>query len=151
MNDAEYEFQKDRIVAAVWRWKSVLPLSVWQIDQDVFRGNIPDAPFNVVGETKPLYEYMRAKIRWNVEYIHQEQVDDDELDKFVVHELLHCLLDRFTHFARSTDETMPSSDVEQDVTIMTHAVVLAYMAGWRDAKDSLEPDIYDQIAASVAV
>lgn len=153
MTDAEYERTKDRIWARVKKWKEILPLGLWLIDQDFFDGPLPgikdEGEFSpALGMADPNWEYLHATIKWSVPKI--KDATDEELDKYVVHELVHCLIDRLTAFATNPDVRMNHGDVEQDTTILTTAILWTHTAGWNEAKDSLEPDVYEQMARSVA-
>ena len=52
-----------------------------------------------------------------------------------------------TQYAVGTYDTkMDPGQLEQSITIVAQAFQWTHTAGWNAAKDSLEPDVYEQIA-----
>ena len=90
MNDAEYEAQKERVLALFTEWTERLALSHWDFYYEWHRQNPKDHKDGVIMSVTPEWEYLHAKV-----WVYLEETvkrDDDFLRRDVVHELAHCLL-----------------------------------------------------------
>ena len=150
MNEAEYCRAKGRIERVAAKWKPIIASS-WDISQHFYDGPLPDGErgyIDAVAETRGNWYYKHAMISWSVE--HMRGLDDAELDRVVIHELIHCVLDAMTCYARNEyGESCPQGIVEQTTTEMTWALYGAYTSGWNEGVSESQPDVYDQMAASV--
>jgi predicted acylesterase/phospholipase RssA len=131
MTDKEYRRTKKRVEKLIERWRHILWLSQWQVDVTYFRE--PPAEMNhgdacALMDITPRWEYLRAHLR-----IHMPQVallDADDLEKAVLHELLHCVV---------CEMRTNKSDVRHEERVVSHltkAVWAARLTGFNDAKSA---------------
>ena len=129
MNDREFQKNTKRIQGLMKKWKAVLPLGWWHIEHSYYREPWKESSgygSNALAETQADWQYMHAHIQWNVSDM--GDVDDADLQKYVVHELTHCLLDSLTRFARG-DGGCDAGIIEQSTTHVAMAIEWAYAAG----------------------
>jgi len=89
LNDAEFEFQRERVTKALAAWSPVFGLENWLVEFKFNRGpadgQSPDSP----AVSWPLWEYMTARIEFNLTEI--ARLNQFELENVVIHELLHLV------------------------------------------------------------
>jgi hypothetical protein len=93
MNDEEFARQKARIEPLIARWVEPIGLGWWTLTFGYCRGE-----FEVDGESAPQalacctanWRYLHAYIEFNMSRV--QNVDDDELERGFVHELMHVFL-----------------------------------------------------------
>ena len=140
MNDREFKQQQVRIQKAMARWKEILPLGRWDITPEYFREPWQErsgVPSSAVAETYADWRYLHASIRWNTPKILDSS--DGELTMYVIHELMHCLIDELTEYATGTGAgdgmRADMGQIEQTTTELTLAIQWAYAAGLKARKD----------------
>jgi predicted SprT family Zn-dependent metalloprotease len=132
VTDKEARQQQRRLGKLIDRWKKRLGMEAWDISHYFDRERFEDNP-NTLAETKADWRYEHASISWSLPVV--EQHADDELERIVVHEYLHCLTDQLKRYAlREHEETADMHQVEQSVTVLTLAVVFAYRTGLQERR-----------------
>lgn len=132
MLDKEFRETKRRIEGLIERWRHILWLSHWQIDVTYCR----EAPADMDGpgeqcahmDILPRWEYMTAAIRVNMPQV--SHLDMDDLERTVLHELLHCVVCEIRD-----GKPKRSANEERVVSHLTKALWAARLTGWNDSKD----------------
>lgn len=154
MNDAEFEQQKDRVQAMMEKWKAILPLGTWLITPRYHRDGVDKKGHksDAVATTTPNWVYLHASIDWNMPEV--EDATDAELESYVVHEYVHILIDELVRYATRQDDyeglTADWANVEHVTSTLTLGIVWAHRADPEKYEQPEEPDIYAQIAQSLA-
>ena len=142
MNDAEYEVQRERVKTLVAKWLDILPLRHWEITSNYYQGLLDrddGKHAEALGLCEPDWRYMHATISWALGKV--QSADDDQLERYVVHELMHCMLDQFTHYAeRDRENAMDHSQVENQVQNLTLAIVWAHHDGIQAGRRAAEAE-----------
>ena len=93
LTDAEFEEQRQRILALIDRWQTCLGLRWWKVTHTYERGeyhsNGSYAP-EVVANTAVMWEYLHATVTWNMTKVADQDADD--LEYAFVHECMHVLV-----------------------------------------------------------
>ena len=96
MTDAEYEQTKDRLQAIADEWVECLGLRWWHIsffyhrDAGEYRESSPDIPLTSKGYTSASWAYCDAAVHFNMAVLTTDDIS--ELEKVVVHELMHIIV-----------------------------------------------------------
>lgn len=90
MNDADAEAQKTRVLAVAEPWMEALWLKWWNIEWRWHRGRIDGESDVTAMATSADWEYAEAVI--SVDLTRIEDWGTEELEKVVVHELMHVIL-----------------------------------------------------------
>lgn len=98
MNDEQFEAQRVRVRAIFDRWLGLLRLQGWQI---IFHWDRTDGAerghsFRSFMSCEPDWRYLHAVINVHLGAI-SEVDDDDVLEGYVVHELMHIHLSEISH------------------------------------------------------
>lgn len=141
--DATFLAQKERIGAAMEKWKGILPLQNWEITPIYSRvpiRNEPGESWKTVAETRTDWRYLQASVQWNVVEVMDES--DEKLDMYVRHEFLHILLDRVTRYARGEypGNVIDQAQVEETTSILELAIHWAYEAGIAEGREQKEKE-----------
>ena len=116
------EVVKRRVRAHIARWTPLLGLSEWDIDVQWKPGGEADSgsDFGTMLQVEAKWEYMSASI--DVYCSAVRHADDDALEDFVVHELMHCIVNEMRECATEfTDKDVKHE--ERVVSILTSAVL----------------------------
>lgn len=104
MNDAEYDKQKARIQRLINYWVKLLGLGWWRIDFAYKReglkldDNIDDTGTEfTAAKTHAHWQYLDALTEWNMPWV--AGADDENLEKTVVHELVHLFINEMREWA----------------------------------------------------
>lgn len=133
MTDKEFKSVQKRVRGFLEKWKSILPLGTWDITPSYYREPWKDSEggsSEAIAQTFADWRYLHAAIWWYAPKI--VDMGNEELERCVVHELMHCLLDCLTQYACGTYSSTTHADmgqVEQSTTQLTLAVQWAYAAG----------------------
>lgn len=150
----QFDRAKDRMTRELAKWKNILPLELWHIEH-TYHWEPWETRGKALAETFADWRYWHATIKWYV----PELIDildgpdaDEQFEKYAVHELTHCLLDCMTQYAVGTygDGKMDSGQIEQTVTVVAQALQWTHTAGWNAAKESMEPDVYEQMSRAIS-
>jgi hypothetical protein len=95
VKESEFQALKDKVQALVLKWKDKLRLQGWRITCEYYHDHIPNTedkgPISkVAGKVYPLWEYKKATIKWCMDAL--DELDDDELEEIIIHELVHILI-----------------------------------------------------------
>jgi hypothetical protein len=140
LTDVEFRKQRARLSKLVTVWKDRLGLEQWHIVHTFHRGPIPgdkdaDSGWSAaIGRGFPDHRYLHARIEWSLQSVAEE--DDEDLQRHVIHELVHCLTDAFKQYAMRElgDNYMGAAEMERQVTEIEHAISFAYEAGIREGQ-----------------
>lgn len=102
-DQAEHDHQKARIERLFQRWIKRIGLGWWRIDIDYADGLIgrhedPDDCWSTVMVCEPAWQYMKASIAVSLQQC--VGVSDEDLESYIVHELMHVFLSEM----RETDD-----------------------------------------------
>ena len=93
MDEGEFQARKAIVEEAMAEWIPVLGLGYWVITNEYHHGPYVDNKGTVSADRRASAEadwpYMTATIRWDL----SGTVEAGELERVVVHELVHCVLD----------------------------------------------------------
>ena len=109
MDEGEFQARKAIVEAGMAEWIPVLGLGYWVITNKYHHGPYVDNKGTVSADrrasTEANWPYMLATIRWDL----SGDLVDGELERVVVHELVHCVLnevqepeDQWNHTERVT-------------------------------------------------
>lgn len=117
MNDTEYEATKARVEERAQRWIAALGLRWWRVHL-VWMRDMEDAPRRPNGKAERLaadthasWQYMEATVRWFLPVL--ADMDDEELDYIVRHELAHILVNEM-RWVQGTAEGGHADDDSHD-------------------------------------
>ncbi len=79
---------------------------------------------SAVAETHADWRYLHAVIRWNTEKV--LGASDSELEKYVIHEYVHCLTDELVSYATNHHQAADMGQVERVVSELTLAIQFAF-------------------------
>lgn len=133
MNDAEYETQKQRVERLIERWVKPIGLGWWCINWVWHREERRSDDLTGIEvcamDCHANWKYLEARI--NVYLPAVEQFDDDRLEYFVVHELMHVFLQEMQAPMQTQAEadTMAAHE-ERVATTLAHALIWARQAGY---------------------
>lgn len=150
MTDAEYQAQKARVQAMLDKWVNTTGLGWWRmtyvwVRDPAVAGENGASSKDTGAVCSVSWQYLCATITFYLPTLADE--DDDHLEWIIVHELMHVFLREM----RWTNDDGDNIDHEERVaTMLAHGFLWTRIAGWNEAKDSLEPDVYEQMARSVA-
>jgi len=134
LNDKKFRDTKRRVEGLIERWRRILWITQWKIDVTYFRE--PPADMDGPGaqcahmDIVPRWEYMTAAIRVNMPQV--MHLDLDDLERTVMHELLHCVVCEMRHWTPTRRE-----HEERVVSHLTKAMWAARLTGWDDSKADL--------------
>lgn len=98
MNDAEYAAAKERVMEVFERWRYPLGLNMWRLHMRFNRTDKPaGALARVAGTADPDWRYLEATVDWYLPVL--ADMDDEELEYVVLHELTHVLLNEMRESA----------------------------------------------------
>lgn len=91
-DDEEYKAQIERVEAIIDRWVEPLGLKWWDITTvyDRSGGREQSDGFVTIAQCRARWEYLRAQITVFLGTV--KDVDDDDLESHIVHELMHIFL-----------------------------------------------------------
>ena len=144
MNDQEFEAQTERIRVLAERWAKPLGLGWWHVrlkferDSDEFaeRTKATGAATTLAVCTAD-WRYMEATITWNMRLVAAQ--DDDELERDVLHELMHVFLKEI-----SVDDPNHRASEERVATTLAKAFI------WiRDFVQDGEPPAFKRLSEPV--
>jgi len=137
VNDAEKNAQKRRLRPLIKKWRSALGLHHWDIDHDFYEGAIPDsngdAAFtDALATTTSRWQYLTAVIRWRIDLM--AETKDDELERAVVHEYCHVLVNEMRTMREDGREgrmadAYDTQHEERVCSELTQAFLWTYQAG----------------------
>lgn len=146
MNDAEYAATKERVMEVFERWRYPLGLNMWRLHM---RWNRLDKPAGdgilarVAGEATPDWRYLEATVEWYLPVL--EDMDDEELEYVVLHELTHVVLNEMR-------ESAGEGGIDHEERVVTQvAKVLQWvrdhgrdgrLSKWAPAAKLREVDVY---------
>ena len=93
MNDREFAKQKRRIKALIEKWVRPIGLGQWTIKFEYSRDRLGDshvAEYDLLAKTTCSWEYKHGMVEFSMPGV--AQVDDEELERAFVHELMHIFL-----------------------------------------------------------
>lgn len=99
MTDKDYQKQKSRITPLLDKWAHA-GFNWWRITYVWDRNEKPDFP-HTAADCEAWWQYRSAKITFYLPVC--EDADDEELERIVVHELVHVLIGSIHNF--ENDET----------------------------------------------
>lgn len=121
MNDVEYEAQKARLTVVRDRWLRTVGLGQWRFTMSYDRTGADFADSVVrsggfvsgsVARCYPDWRYLIATIIWNMpELLH---VDDEDLERVFVHELMHVFLHEIRDVANGEDGSADAHLLEHE-------------------------------------
>lgn len=95
MTDEQTQALRERLDAMMWPWIQRFALDRWDITIGITEAEALDStggPHNgTAADCIAEWEYERAQIRFDGPYA--MSIDDRELERHVIHELLHCVMD----------------------------------------------------------
>lgn len=98
MNDFEFNTQLKRVQERTNVWVDNLRLWNWEIRYHFYRGPIDGREnFQAIACAEVRWEYGEADISWNLMKV--KDLSDEELEKCVVHEYLHLLVNEMQHLS----------------------------------------------------
>jgi hypothetical protein len=117
VNDREYARARRRVERIFHRWRADLGLRWWSVRLEFERERHPrdSTETCVLGETTANWKYMNARIVFFLPEI--AAMDDADLERSVVHELVHVLVNEMTE--RDEDD----AHQERVVTTLTDAFI----------------------------
>lgn len=129
MTDQEFADQKARIDGFVVYWLPVLGLSGWRMDFKYFRdsGEFPGSGDVVLAETYAQWEYMQGAVSFNVPL--WTDLEEDEAEETVVHELMHVLLKETRYGCPCDGEEFDTHHEERVATMLSRAFLAARSKG----------------------
>lgn len=141
--DREYELVRRRVRLIADRWVKPIGLGWWTVHlcfarhpSDMPRTGNPEAQDpreTCVMSTHVTWQYREATITVNAEAAHE--ADDDALEKYFVHELVHIFLNEMREIAKDDGFADHWIDHEESVcTALAQALVWARAAGFADGK-----------------
>jgi hypothetical protein len=140
VNDAEYRATKKRLAVLIEKWRITLYLGNWQIDTTYFRETPEDmcgsGGYAPLMDVEPRWEYLKAIIRFNMPML--VSLSDDDLERSIVHELLHCAVCEMREMAsHPADSDEARRHEERVVSQLTKAIISTEIRGWNDGKADL--------------
>jgi hypothetical protein len=131
VTDREYKSQKQRVEKILERWVEPCGFGWWRIEHTWHR-SIDDVDENVtrIATTRTLWAYRKAFMHWYLPTI--QDMDGDELEHTVVHELCHILV------APAWDETATDS---HGLEYAVECVAQTLIYGVRNARDRNNPSV----------
>lgn len=117
--------QRRRIHRFLDKWVVTLGLGPWTLDQVYSSGELPKelagGPDSVVhASCNVSWEYQRARISWNCNSI--SDLDDDQLERVVIHELCHVLVAQMCDYRSECGRFIEVKHEEATVTRLTNAI-----------------------------
>lgn len=109
MDDAEYEHQKQRLLALADKWVRPLGLGWWDIQYAYARDDY-EPPKQASSEDHSVahcsadWRYGYACITWNMPLVREQ--DDEKLERIFVHELQHIFLHEMRWTADNSDDSI---------------------------------------------
>jgi hypothetical protein len=129
VTDAEFKRTKKRIIKMIERWRHILWITQWNITTEYFREAPPEMSNGdacALMDIVPHWEYLRAHIRVNMPQVALLPLDD--LEKTVMHELLHCVI------CEMRTNKLDRAHEERVVSHLTKALWAARLTGYQDAE-----------------
>lgn len=99
----------NRIKPLVDKWEGLLQLR-WITVEHVYIASENDEVHSTIADTDADWKYQRATVRWYL--IACAALDDDELEKAVVHEYVHCMISPIENRIPSKYEDLSEFTVE---------------------------------------
>lgn len=111
MTDAEYRKTVMRLRKAAGKWQTALGLGYWRITYEYESEGLMPVPARTDGQSvaatsRPDWRYKHATINFNVPVL-ADQTDDD-LERFVLHELTHVLVNELREEGLDHEERVVS-------------------------------------------
>lgn len=116
----EKEDKTKIIKGLVTKWKELLYLGVWEIDIDYNFIN-EDNPL-VIADTEARFEYLKARVTFYMSAIEARDMGEDELEKWVVHELVHIAL-AGTQSIIKNEGHWANGVMERENQLLTYALI----------------------------
>jgi hypothetical protein len=102
MTDAEFDEERARIMRFADKWTPLLGLDDWDISWEFHRE--PDTTdAKEMAYCGVQWQYEAAVIRWCVFEVYAHALNDDALERVVVHEMMHILLHEMREDANRPD------------------------------------------------
>lgn len=120
MTDAEYAQQKARVEALIEKWAAPLGILWWDVDYHWHRLKDEDSPGCAASATTQ-WQYIQARVNWYLPTI--ADLSDKDLERAVVHEHLHILVDEMA------PEGSMTPGEERVCSALAKAFVWTYEAG----------------------
>lgn len=101
------------------KWKQYLFLGSWKIDwniRDYLSGE--DSSYHIVGRCESKWQYFTASLDFS--YVQMKDMPEDEIEKVVIHELLHVVLNE-----------MREDGIDHEERVTSH---LAMIIDWMDKR-----------------
>lgn len=92
MTDAEFQAVVDRIKPLVEKWITPLGLKWWRKIHFDYARHRKDSENSCVADTEVSWEYCEATVTFYVPTINTKEIDDAELEYFIIHEYMHVLV-----------------------------------------------------------
>jgi hypothetical protein len=112
---------RKRINALIKKWRAILYINSWQIDI-VFK-YYDDEDGRKIAETEANYRYLKATITFYLSAIESRNLSDNDLEEFVVHEMVHILLAGHQDMLKNGDNYMVGT-MERETQLTTYALLL---------------------------
>lgn len=112
MTDREFAAQQARLKRLLLRWKYYLGLGMWTVDFKYFRDDYRDGHGDSAATCVAHWQYLTATVDWNMPQV--KLMSDDELEKVVIHELLHA-----TVAEMQDDEKVDHARTEHVVSVLS--------------------------------
>ena len=120
MTDETYTTLKDKVDSYVAYWKNRLWLNQWSIG--TYHHRVP-ATDNSIMSITPNWRYLQAALHVNIWDIWDKELSDEEIQKCVVHELCHCLLDELNTVVPDDRQEWHDNHVERTTSTLTHVIL----------------------------
>lgn len=135
LTDAEFNRLKRHIEKRLRFWKDALGLTLWHITPEFFRvpwDGAERASADCLMDIDPDWRYLTAHLRVNVFAVWSHALDDDAIDRVIVHEFLHIHVSELRCLVMDDKLDQHIDHEERVVSGLTLAVFWTFEAG-RDA------------------
>lgn len=129
MNDKEYEKQKKRVQKCFYKWRTPLGIGWWRVTLEYSREGMSSTRYEpsdhngkfacVLAVTSDYY-YKTAVIEANLPVI--QEVKDEDLDRYMLHELMHLHLKPMQHPDKTEQEELVATSLADAILWVVEAV-----------------------------
>ena len=123
MTDAEYKAIQRKCQKYIGIWKSRIWLTQWDIRTYYHREPSENEAYMSV---TPDWRYLMAEFHVHAWDIHSQELDDTHIERCVVHELCHCLLDEMNTAVPEDRMEWHENHVERTVSTLTNVLYTTY-------------------------
>jgi hypothetical protein len=142
VNDAEFDALRNRIQGLFEKWRWVLGLNTWDIQWNYFRtfepGTDPEASFTYIMKAEMDWRYRNGMISVYTPAL--EDSTDSELERKVVHELLHFMVNELRDRGKENDALDHEERVVTDLAFAITQVKKHAEEGYFNGDDEPQDD-----------